>query len=904
MPLAMAKPQSRASQGVLTTGSVPSEVTHLFRTKRVSDIRAFEAQIRNDAEDKSSALRDLLGTRYKDILNAADEMVSMRDASVRRVRDSLRDFTTSTNTLKQHFISKGNQNQSETINDDLERRRGVHVVGSRLKHIVDSPEVLYANIESGEIYEAAVRYSLAFENYKQVTSTSGLEGVANRFAELQWKQVKGFKHQILEAAEKKLQESGHTAQEYARVFVSLILLSENRDIVAILDGMLASRTGLIWNEDQAKQFSEVHLQMKRIATLVRETISCVSDMFWGENGVQTLLHGVNDQAIDEVSRLKDKGALNSACNAWTRNVRGWLEERGSSILSGADTSRQLADTLRAIDDAFDYDHWESDCQKALQESPNFVFDIFKPFIRDRAGVVARECIERTVNKVLEDIDGAWADIEARAHAGKRIWAVISGKAVGPSIITEETNGDSQRPESVEIAQILSCNGQVTEVLGTFDESVKEAVADVQVLTKRIPAVSEDFVNSVRASLPRILSNLKERMSSIPVDSFHDRSKKDDSPSHFFGCALFVAWLSTAFRNAEGVRKAYYFAEYGKSTEEDLQAYKEFQQTAEELCSTSYSIWAKLLVVQLGEKLLSDLVAAENLKVKMGWSSSIMSNKLNVQNDDRETPQHPTTASTPLVNFLLNVNTAARRAGGFALPRDAIAHLQREIINTSIRSYKGALDMYCIDSKAPGNPNNLSDDEREGKRDVVLMQMLFDVQVVHRIFSNVRKDSRSDIDEENELKKLESSIHSKVDPNAISNCNAPFQEAVFNYASRTCVLLGLLSQCSPGETSRVKSSHSATSVNTSSNLVALAKTVPRFTYLPAPMPSTYSITVGAPSGLNTKTIGIMRNQVSNTSTSTHRKRDPESSVADYASKVTESVGRFGRGFFESFTRKVT
>ncbi|CAN8063422.1 unnamed protein product [Agarophyton chilense] len=901
----MEKPHSRPSHSVLTTGSVSSEVTYLFRTKRVSDIRAFEAQIRHDAEEKSNALRELLGTSYKDILNAADEMISMRDASVSRVRDALRDFTLSANQLQERFLSKANENKSETINDDLERRRGVHVVGSKLKHIVDSPEVLYANIESGEIYEAAVRYSRAFDNYRQVTSTTGLEGVANRFAELQWQQVKVFKDQILEAAQSKLQASGHTPQEYARVFVSLILLSENCDVVSILDGMLASRTGLIWSEGHGKLYSEVHLQMKRIATLVRETVSCISAMFWGENSVETLLQGINDEAITEVSILKEKGALNSACIAWTRNVRGWLEERGSSILAGADTSRQLADTLRAIDDAFDYDQWEGDCQKALQASPSFVFDIFKPFIRDRAGVVARECIKRTVKKVLEDIDGAWADIETRAHAGKRIWAVISGKSVGSSIITEDTEDGQrtyQKPESVAIAQILSSNGQVAEVLGTFDKSIREAVADVQVLKKRIPVVSEDFVSSVRSCLPQVLDNLNERLRSITVDDSSNCPKSEEAPDHYLGCTLFVAWLSTAFRSADGVRRAYYFAKGGKSAEDELQAYQEFQETAEKLSSAAYHQWAKRLLSEKGEKLLSELIVAKNLEVKMGWSSNIISTKHHVQPDNEQQMQHPTTASTSLVNFLFEVNTSASRAGGFALSSDAISHLQREIVIVSIRSYKTAIEKYFVESKSSPEPNMGSKDE--GKKDILMMQMLFDLRVIQNMFIGLGDGPKPLCDEVNEFATLEASIHSMMNPSTLANCKQLMEEAVNSYASRTCVLFGLLGQYNARGNLRVKSSHSVSNVNASSNLVALAKTVPRFTYLPAPMPSTYSITTGAPGGLSTKSVSMLRNQMSGTVTSSHRKKDSESSVVDYASKVTESVGRFGRGFFESFTRKVT
>lgn len=905
--LAMSTPHQRTTHPVLTTGSVPSQVTHLFRTKRVSEIRAYEAQIRTDAEHKSTALRHLLGTRYKDLLNAADQMISMKDASVVQVRDALVRFNASANALRDRFLEKGHDNKhAETVNDDLERRRSVHVVGSKLKHIVDSPEVLYANLESGHIYEAAVRYSLAHHNYQQVMNTTGLEGVANRFAELRWKQVRVFNDQILEAAEKRLQAAGHTFHEYARVFVSLILLTDNCDVLSILDGMLASRTDLMWNEQQASQHAEVPMQMKRVAVLVRETVSCVAHMFWSDDGVVSLLRGVNDEAIGKVSELKNNGTLTLACTDWTQSVRGWLEERGSSILAKADTSRQLADTLLAIDDAFDYDEWEADCLNALQQSPQFVFDIFKPFIKDRAGVVACDCIQRTVNKVIEDIDGAWSDIALNTHAGRRIWTAVSGQSVGSSIIAEHYNNmedASTNSENVAIAHLLSSNGQVSGVMGAFDTSLKAATEDVQILTKRIPAVTKDFLASVRSQLPRVFRTLKEKLQVIPVDS-NDQEKKEISSDYHLARALFVAWLSTAFGNANCVRTAFFFSQPDTSTNDDFDAYSEFQKTSKSLSAAAYGTWAKRLLWDLKGRLFSDLSESSKLNVRMGWSANKSTESPSKRDQENDEPQYPTTASTPMTNFLLNVCNAANKAGGFALPFEAIDHLRKEIVATVITTYKKAL---VSGAKGDGCFDERSSPRSESAElpNTVSMQILFDIQVIQKLFICPSTTDPSWECYQSDLRDLESAMQAMVDPNKLRSCRDSQTAAVSSYAARTSVLLGLIGRNNNSDEMDSKNTRITTSRNASSNLVSLAQTVPRFTYLPAPMPSTYSISLTVPT-LNTKaTTGLLRTQgTSSTSTSAIRKKDQESSVAEYASKVTESVGRFGRGFFESFTRKVT
>ena len=86
-----------------TTGSVPSEVSLQFRTKRVSEIRAIDARIRADIDDKADSLRNLLGTRYSDLLLAADRLFAMHAAAETHVRASLAGVAAAATTLRDRF---------------------------------------------------------------------------------------------------------------------------------------------------------------------------------------------------------------------------------------------------------------------------------------------------------------------------------------------------------------------------------------------------------------------------------------------------------------------------------------------------------------------------------------------------------------------------------------------------------------------------------------------------------------------------------------------------------------------------------------------------------------------------------------------------------------------------------
>lgn len=897
----MESPRSRNAP-LLTTGNVASEVSHLFRTKRVSQIRALETQIRHEAAEKSDSLRHLLSTRYKDLLEAADRLCSMHEAATVSVHDNLCNTTQAATSLRTHFLEKAAPPPVSSAHD-LERRRAVHILSAKLKHIVDSPEVLYACLEEGQIYDAAVRFAHAARNFAQIRDTAGLEGVANRFAERRWQQVQAFKPQILTAAEGKLITPHLTSRIYARVFSAIIILSDDSpDIIAILDTMLASRTAWIYDNNQ-QEVQNVAASMRRIADTVRDTVTCLADMFWREDsGVEPLLREVDEVAADNVATLRKDGELNGACVRWTNAVKDWMGEHAMHILEVATTSRSLADALCAVDEAIGDESWAHDCQAVLMKPPGFVFDIFKPFISERASIVAGQCISRAVDKVLSDMEEVWEDIKVGPHAGKILWSTVSSQAVGFLGKAKDPPGktlvdkDVSSSEEADLADILAGNEQVASVVGIFETSLQEALSDVTMLIQRIPSVSESFDKSVRSCLPRILKSLRDRLDSIPQVVSDMSASQYESYDNQMERALFIARTATALGNASCVESAYIFSiENDAAIEGENTTLENFRKKSDDLSCSGYGTWASRLCVQLKKQLTSDLTSGESLRVPTGWSSEETGNR-GVEDSDNnitESLLYPTTASAALVNFLMGACNAANGAGGFALPYHAIQCLREEMIESFIAAYKEAHCLYKQNSK-----NELSG----GSSDTAIMQMLFDILVLQKSFEPVMVMMKPKAIEG--LKLLESTIQASVDPIDLSSCRKALGDSVFAYISRTYILFGTITRSNTRKSLFSRRPSIASNLSTSSNLVTMSRAVPRFTYLPAPMPSTYTSAGVGTAGLNAKAaIGLLRTEASIDSGSSYRKREVDTTVAEYVSKVSESVGHFGRGFFESLTRKV-
>lgn len=909
---------------ILSTGSVASEVSMLFRTKRVSEIRGIEQKIRDEAEDKSDSLRELLGTRYKDLLRAADEITVIRDASSKSVCEALREMAKSSTRLREHFSEKSGRdaNSPAPITDDLERRKKVHIIGSRLKHIVDSPEVLYAHLEAGDVYEAAVRYFLASRNYQELRSTQGLEGVANRFAERRWEQVQVFKVQVLAAAEKKLVTPGSEPNVYAKALASLVILSgDDRDIAATAEGMLASRLG--WIDDQNRSSAHsVQVKMRGVASIVSESISCMSKMFWDiDSGVETLLRIVDVVAANEVKELRETGTLKSICSSWIGSVEDWLKEHSEGILASADTSRVLADTLHVIDDVFEDDDWSAHCKSTLGCPPKVVLDIFTHFISKRAAAVASESVQKSVDEVLSDVDRVWTDIDSGSHMGKLLWSTISSQALKWNAKSEEEDAALTTE-----AKQIDCNeddiirnsvrdGPVSTVLDVFESKLSEALRDGTNLTRRIPSVSQAFGNSVRQSLPRVLDGLRGHLESIPMTFSDDPASTDPSCEHIMEKALFIARIAAALGGAEFVRSAYSFRDsiadayphsaptanalsdaisHGKSLEV-------FRHMAFDLSDEGYKTWANRLCSRLKDQLYEDLVNEEALLVKTGWAS--VSESIDDE-EGRESKhlghmQYPTSASTAASKLVLRACRFANRAGGFALPERAIYFLRDEMSSAVNYSYGKAFKFYS--ENCGGERNHFSSRESD-EPETAIIQMLFDIFVLEKLLYEpaVEQVSRS---LKSGLKGIEQQLQAAIDPINFTSCKRAMYASVDAYFARTSVMFGTITRSGVGKPSNLKRPLTMSTQSASSNLVPMSRTVQRFTYLPAPMPSTYTTAGVGTAGLSAKAaLGALRSEAAAANGSTFSKREVESSVAEYASKVSESVGRFGRGFFESWTRK--
>ena len=829
--------------GALTVGA---EVHALFRTKRVSEVRQVESQIRSEAEDKAEALRDLLGTRYKDLLKAADRVVAVRNASKDRVTDALTRLAKDSASLRQHF----NDNSADTSagaahSDDVTRRRREQAVAAKLKHIVDSTEELYAHLEHGRLYDAAARLAAAQRNYIALEQHGG--HVA-RFAGAQWRGVAAFRPQIYNAANAELVTDGKLVDEYAKVVAALIVapVDESLRTSDVLRRFLSARATAIRRELTAST-GAMDARMREVAMLVKSTVAAVAQMMHSENGmVHELIRAVDEKAAEVVSEDVSGTKLHDVCVPWLDDVRQILESDGRMLLDGVNTTRELATALMDVDDILVDEEWAEPCSTALGVDPRAVFAVFAPVISERANVVSKESVENVAESVDKSLQEEWTNIKTGADAGKNVWSAVTEQ----SLYQVESAKIEGRPDARSMTELLSASGPASRVQETLVKTTITALSDAKYICERVPSVSNTFNHAVIETAPRIVDGLAKRNETL-TKSANDKLTDEESEQ----CAeraLLVARIASMLLSSKDMEQAFHFervmkhdlAKQSKSNE-----YEQFCERLEEVAEKAYSIWAKQICAGLTHELRATLDAVVESFVT----------------SEEEDVRQPKTASVAAAGFAISACKAAGRAGGAALPRRATTALTAEMCRVLVAVY-GPLS-----------------ERGSAISDSALLQASFDLRWLCAVFANG-----------DALRAVRAQIESAIDPIELAHCKRDIADDVDSFQTRTATLLGALGGGRPTD-AVVPSGEAA-------NTIAMAQPVARFTYLPAPMPSTYSLG----SGLSARAaVELLKEETraktpsTSTAAASAKKQDLDSAVADYATKVTDTMGRLGSRFLGSF-----
>ncbi|KAL2250810.1 conserved oligomeric Golgi complex subunit 1 [Sesamum indicum] len=274
-----------SNQSRLGTGGVPwnQDAEALFRVKPISEIRNVEATTRKQIQDKSEELRQLVGDRYRDLIDSADSIVLMKSscesisANISYIHDA----------IVHSLSSPDDPPRSPRISFNPVGAR-IYGIACRVKYLVDTPENIWGCLDESMFLESSARYIRAKHVHSNLLNCKDNKNVLSNFPLLQhqWQIVEGFKVQISQRSHERLldQTSNLGISAYADALAA-IAITDELEPEQVLTLFIDSRKAIMsqklsaCSRDANANSSEVISVFCDVLKIIQITICQVGELF-------------------------------------------------------------------------------------------------------------------------------------------------------------------------------------------------------------------------------------------------------------------------------------------------------------------------------------------------------------------------------------------------------------------------------------------------------------------------------------------------------------------------------------------------------------------------------------------------------------------------------------------------
>ncbi|KAE9619267.1 hypothetical protein Lal_00046942 [Lupinus albus] len=408
----------------------------LFRSKLITDIRKTESTTRKQIEDKKEELRQLVGNRYRDLIDSADSIVRMKSSStsisanIAAIHDRIRSLSQ----------SQSNSNSNSLTNLHSQPRAWTYGIACRVKYLVDTPENIWGCLDEAMFLEAASRYVRAKHVHHRLFEDDGDEQknkILTNFPLLQhqWQIVESFKVQISQRSRDRLLDRGLPIAAYADALAAVGVIDE-LDPKQVLGLFLESRKSwisyVLGNAGSGDASSVVVSFLCDVLGIIQVTVGQVGELFLqvlndmpvfykvilGSPPASQLFGGIPNpdeevrlwksfrDKLESVMVMLDKRYIADTCLTWLRECVNKIS--GRNLVDAIGSGQDLASAEKSIRETME-------SKQVLQGSLEWLKSVF--------GSEIEMPWSRIRELVLEDDSDLWDEIFEDAFVG-RMEAII------------------------------------------------------------------------------------------------------------------------------------------------------------------------------------------------------------------------------------------------------------------------------------------------------------------------------------------------------------------------------------------------------------------------------------------------------------------------------------------------
>uniref|UniRef100_A0A3B5LQ09 Conserved oligomeric Golgi complex subunit 1 n=1 Tax=Xiphophorus couchianus TaxID=32473 RepID=A0A3B5LQ09_9TELE len=336
----------------------------LFERYSTEEIRRVERKVRGEIEQKKEELRQMVGERYRDLIDAADTIGEMRECS-ESVVESIQDMQRYCRTLKQG--RNGNQRQWQ---------EKFYTMTSQIKLLLEIPERIWSSMEAAQYLQATQLYLLCchLHSLLQLEAASGglYSPVLARFPILvrQVATTGHFRSTILLDSRSLLRGRAVSDQAIAEALVSTMLLEDSSPRQALADFLLARKASIHQLLNQPQHGAGIKAQVCSLVELLITTLFQAYAVFYmpAEGAPRpaegALSCGMLFSTLENVTSCTPTGKGRKVLQqVWSTG--SWFRYLPPSIMEFQPTLRTLAKPIQAEQLRDTLQQWINTCKQDI-----------------------------------------------------------------------------------------------------------------------------------------------------------------------------------------------------------------------------------------------------------------------------------------------------------------------------------------------------------------------------------------------------------------------------------------------------------------------------------------------------------------------------------------------------------
>ncbi|KAG7459572.1 hypothetical protein MATL_G00212070 [Megalops atlanticus] len=342
----------------------------LFERYNTEEIRAIERKVRGEIEQKKEELRQMVGERYRDLIDAADTIGEMRQCS-ESVVQSIQDMYRYCNKLKQ---GKGPAPANSKQESQRQSQEKFYSMASQIKLLLEIPERIWSSMEASQYLRATQLYLLCCHLH----SLLGLEGGAPHYSPVlarfpilvrQVAAAGHFRATILQDSKSLLRGRAVSDQAITEALVSTMLLEDSSPRQALADFLLARKASIQQLLNQPQHGAGIKAQVCSLVELLVTTLYQAYAVFYtppeGRLADPGLSCGLLFTTLESVTSTTAAGKGQKVLQEEV-SAGSWCRYLPSSILDFQPALRTLAQPIQGEQLRDTLQQWIDTCKEDVR----------------------------------------------------------------------------------------------------------------------------------------------------------------------------------------------------------------------------------------------------------------------------------------------------------------------------------------------------------------------------------------------------------------------------------------------------------------------------------------------------------------------------------------------------------